>query len=86
MSEKLQYYTDICSLIDYRLMKTLNDDTKDDPRVVGNAGKKDFENKRKPKVVNPRKQNDDDIDHEAGPTAPTSRNSGRSYNQKNHRK
>ena len=66
MEEKLQYFTDICNLADYRLMKTLVDDTKDDPKPVVKKEKKDSRDKKRPKAV----EKEDEIDPEAGPSAP----------------
>ncbi|KAH0794913.1 hypothetical protein GPJ56_001190 [Histomonas meleagridis] len=65
MEEKLQYFTDICNLADYKLMKTLIDDTKDDPKPVVKKEKKNSD-KKQPKAVNKQEE----IDPEAGPSAP----------------
>lgn len=67
MDEKLAYYTDICGLVNLKLMKTVNDDTVDDPKPKRIKESKDLRPNTKRKIQNPPK---DDIDEDAGPTTP----------------
>ena len=57
MDQDFEYFQTFCSLIDYRLMKTVNDDTVSDPKP---------RLKKKAKDIRKREE----LDEEAGPTAP----------------
>lgn len=57
LDQDFEYFTDFCSLVDYKLMKTVNDDTISDPKP-----------RMKKKARDIRKR--EDLDEEAGPSAP----------------
>ena len=72
MEEKLQYYTDICGLVNYKLMKSVDDGTRDDPKPKNRKEPKDLKSATKQKI---KKADNDDIDEDAGPRAPKSKSS-----------
>ena len=57
MEQDQEFYEDFCALIDYKLMKTVNDNTVSDPKP---------RMKKKAKTIRPKEE----LDEEAGPSAP----------------
>ena len=76
MEEELNYFTELCQLVDLKLMKTIEDDTHDDPKPKV----KRTQNK-KPNLKKQGAKNDSDVDEEAGPTTPKMKPNKETYNK-----